>query len=219
MFNYTKISDEMVAEYGLKTAWVYSKLRYRMNLSHKSRKFFKDGYFIIYKIKDLMHDCYLGRNVIINALNKLENNGLIKRVHTMYASKIYLPKFNNHKTTSQNKMADSLESKPRKERKDNNKNINNNVCRSSVSSVKKRAWPKINEINKRYGSDLVKYAMRVYHIQKDIIKINSPYHFVVGVLRRWHRKNIKTVAKAMRSEHDSHAPLDDNGPEIPIFRI
>ena len=225
MNKYTKISDNMVAEFGIKAAYIYAKLHYRMNLSHKHHKYHDGhGYHITYKVNDLARDCHMGRNSVINALKKLEKSGYISKIRTMFGNKIYLPKFKSNHRHSLKVHHESLKTKRPREQRLQNKDAQSKsvISCSSVKrqkSEKQKKYPKITEIINQYGKPLFRYAVGIYHNAIDSgVKVHSPYHFVIGILRRWVNKGIKTVNDAMISEHDSRA-VYKNGPDIPIFTL
>ena len=225
MNKYTKVSDSMVAKVGLKAAWIYAKLHYRMNLSHKHHKYHDGhGYHITYKVNDLARDCHIGRNSVINSLKKLEKAGYISKIRTMFGNKIYLPKFKSNHRHSLKIHHESLETKRPREQRNKNKDIQSKSVCSPVKAKSPEKYPKLTEIVKTYGQSLVSYAVGIYHKSDKVHRalcqhINNPYHFIVGILRRWHHKGIKTVNDAMISEHDRHAKPKHDKPDIPIFKI
>ena len=225
--NYTKVSDEMLEDkrFNLADCVIYAKLTYRMKLSVKNDKFFDNGYYVIYKINDLAHDCGVSRNVVINSLKKLCKLGYIVKDRKLFGLRLYLPKFKMTRPKSRSKSSVSHDPKLTSENKDRkiNNNNNNYVTCSNRSTVKKanRKYPSVEKMINRFGKRLFDYAVEQYHKARMFYKVNNTEHFIYGILRRWQRKGIKNVNKAMISEHDSRARwyTDDHGPEIPIFKI
>lgn len=216
-FNYTKVNDDIVAKYGIKVAYIYAKLCYRMNLSKHNKHYFDGAYFIVYKINDLAKDCHLGRNSVINALKTLAKTKMIKKVHCRFVDKLYLPEFSFKKPEFKNQTGRSLKSKLSKEQR--NKNQDYKTKSVNCSSVKAKPIPNQHIVIAHYGIKLFNYAKHVYLRSKYQLSysINNSYHFIVGILRRWERKGIKAVNDAMKSENDPNAVI--RRPHIPIFEL
>lgn len=95
---YTKVPKSIMQSTKLSpyAKLIYSRLIYRMQLSiTKDKAFYNQKgafHYVIYQVKDLMHDTGSGKRAVINALKQLVQYGLVVKHRLMHVMELELPK-------------------------------------------------------------------------------------------------------------------------------